>query len=87
MSSLHRRGPSGSPYFRHSSIDCSDEVRTARLTTDRLQPDLANGSMMGWAQYLRLEASEKGYEILDTSEMSLAEGVQRIVSCQINAPE
>jgi adenylate kinase family enzyme len=50
-------------------VDCSDAVRTARLTHDRNQPDLANENMMSWGRLLRKEARQKGYEILDTGSI------------------
>lgn len=50
-------------------VDCSDAVRTARLTHDRNQPDLANENMMRWGHFLRDEAKQKGYEILDTGSI------------------
>lgn len=50
-------------------VDCSDAVRTARLTHDRHQPGLANEKMMNWGNFLRDEAKQKGYEILDTGSI------------------
>jgi hypothetical protein len=61
-------------------VECDDQIRTARLTYDRQQPELANNSMMGWSRYLHQEAVEAGYEILDTGLASLSESVERIVS-------
>ena len=59
-------------------VECDDETRTSRLTHDRQQPELANESMMGWGRYLRQEALEAGYEILDTGVTPLAESIARI---------
>jgi len=56
-------------------VECDEFTRTRRLVHDRLQPELANESMMGWSRYLRLEAVEAGYEILDTTSLSLADSV------------
>jgi len=56
-------------------VECDEFTRTRRLVHDRLQPELANESMMGWSRYLHLEAVEAGYEILDTSNLSLADSV------------
>lgn len=51
-------------------FDCSDEVRTKRLHA-RNQPDLANKDMMNWAKLLRDESKNRGYDIIDTSDMSI----------------
>jgi hypothetical protein len=56
-------------------VECDDFTRTRRLTHDRLQPELSNESMMGWSRYLHQETVEAGYEILDTTNRSLAESV------------
>jgi hypothetical protein len=61
-------------------VECDNETRTARLTNDRQQPELANDSMMGWSWYLHQEALEVGCEILDTGGVPLAESVRRIVN-------
>ncbi len=60
-------------------VDCEDEVRIARLTQDRNQPELADANMMNWARYLREEAVREGCEILDTSSLSLKESVARVL--------
>jgi hypothetical protein len=54
-------------------IDCDDRTRARRLLEDRQQPELVTDDMMNWARYLRLEAQAHGYEILDTSTLSLHE--------------
>jgi hypothetical protein len=61
-------------------IDCDDATRTLRLMENRNQPELANPTMMNWASFLRREASEGGYEIMDTSRMPLDASVYRIVT-------
>lgn len=61
-------------------VECDDDTRTRRLTSDRLQPELANESMMGWSRYLHREALEAGCEILDTSNLSLSESVSSVLS-------
>ena len=58
--------------------DCSDDVRHARLRTDRNQPELANPTMMSWARYLREEAWNGGFEILDTERLPLTECVDYV---------
>jgi hypothetical protein len=60
-------------------IDCDDETRARRLTVDRMQPQLADATMMNWARYLRSEAIKGGYEILDTSGRQLSDSVQYVV--------
>ena len=61
-------------------VDCSDSVRTARLTQDRRQPDLANENMMGWARFLREEAIRGGYEILDTGSTPFSSSVDQLMT-------
>jgi hypothetical protein len=59
-------------------VDCDDEMRTHRLLTCRNQPELANPTMMNWAAFLRREAREGGYEVLDTTKISLETGIERV---------
>ena len=61
-------------------VECDDSTRTRRLTEDRLQPELANESMMGWSRYLHREAVQAGYPILDTTNVSLSESVTYVLS-------
>ncbi|MGF7183225.1 hypothetical protein [Tunturiibacter psychrotolerans] len=61
-------------------VECDDYTRARRLTHDRSKPELANESMMGWSRYLHQEAVEAGYEILDTTDLSLAESVRAVHS-------
>ncbi|HEX4319879.1 MAG TPA: hypothetical protein VHZ52_03190 [Acidobacteriaceae bacterium] len=61
-------------------VECDDATRTARLTHDRLQPELANESMMGWSRCLHQETLAAGYEILDTTALSLAESTQYVLA-------
>ena len=61
-------------------VECDDYTRRQRLTHDRLQPELANESMMGWSRYLRQEALEAGYQILDTTKLSLPDSVRAVLS-------
>ncbi|RUM05535.1 AAA family ATPase [Rhizobium chutanense] len=60
-------------------IDCDDETRARRLSIDRGQPDLANPDMMNWAAFLRREAETYGCENLDTSNLTLEQGVERVL--------
>ena len=61
-------------------VDCDDEKRSKRLPFERRQPELANEKMMNWARYLRSEAKRRGCEILDTSSLSLDEGVSYVMA-------
>ena len=61
-------------------VECDDATRTARLTHDRRQPELANESMMGWSRYLHQETIAAGYEILDTTALSLTESIQHVLA-------
>jgi hypothetical protein len=60
-------------------VERDDSTRTHRLTHDRVQPELANESMMGWARYLHQEAIDAGCEILDTTNLSLADSVRAVL--------
>lgn len=61
-------------------VECDDSTRIWRLAHDRLQPELANESMMGWSRYLHREAFETGCEILDTTNLSLSDSVKYVLS-------
>lgn len=60
-------------------VECDDETRNARLTHDRLQPELANENMSGWSRYLHQEAVEAGCDILDSGTTGVVESIERIV--------
>ena len=59
-------------------VDCDDATRRRRLSLHRMQPELADQSMMDWARFLRDEATSAGCEILDTSALSLAASVEAV---------
>ena len=59
-------------------VDCEDRVRSRRLRGERQQSDLAGSTMMNWAEYLRREARAGGYDILDTSTLTLDRSVERV---------
>jgi predicted kinase len=61
-------------------VECDESTRTRRLTYDRQQPELANENMTGWSRYLHQEALDAGYEILDTTTLSLADSVRYVLS-------
>jgi predicted kinase len=57
-------------------VDCDDITRAKRLSGERDDPSLANERMMNWAAYLRVEARQAGYQILDTCQVTLDECVE-----------
>jgi adenylate kinase family enzyme len=59
-------------------VDCDDATRARRLTLARRQPDLVNQKMMDWAGFLRREAHEAGYEVLDTATVPLVACVELV---------
>jgi energy-coupling factor transporter ATP-binding protein EcfA2 len=61
-------------------VDRDDETRWKRLAIDRKQPELANEKMLNWARYLRSEARDRGCEIVNTSLLSLDEGVSYVMT-------
>ena len=69
----------GIEHARIICVECDDSTRTNRLTNDRLQPELANESMMGWSRYLHQEAIDAGYEVFDTTGLSPAESTAHVL--------
>lgn len=69
----------GMKHARIICVECDDVARTDRLTNDRLQPELANESMMGWSRYLHQEAIDVGYEVFDTTGLTPAESTTHIL--------
>ena len=67
-------------------VDCDDITRAERLSGERGQPSLATERMMNWAAYLRTEAMQAGYEILDTSQTKLEERVEYLHAC-LHSPD
>jgi ABC-type taurine transport system ATPase subunit len=61
-------------------VDCDDATRAHRLSLRRGQSELANPTMMNWAEVLRAEAELAGCDILDTSTASLDTCVERVCS-------
>jgi hypothetical protein len=59
-------------------LDCSPEVRSARLRGPRQQPELDTERMDSWAAYLRGQADALGLEVIDTSELDIAAVADRI---------
>jgi RNase adaptor protein for sRNA GlmZ degradation len=67
-------------------VDCDDATRTHRLVTSRRQPELANPDMMNWAAYLREEAKEGGYDVLDTTHLALEKCVEQVCAVLLTMP-
>jgi hypothetical protein len=61
-------------------VECDDSTRVRRLTHERAQPELANEAMIGWSRYLHSEALAAGYEILNTTNLSLSDSVKVVLS-------
>jgi hypothetical protein len=59
-------------------VDCDDATRVHRLVASRMQPELANPEMLNWAAHLRREARDGGYEVLDASQIPLADSVAHV---------
>ncbi len=64
-------------------IDCNDEIRYSRLQ-ERGQPELANQTMMNWANHLRNEALQNKLFILDTGSFSLEQSTSRLLTHIVN---
>jgi len=60
-------------------IDCSHEVREARLRGERDQPELASRRMAEWAAYMRGQADALDLPIVDTSTVTVAEATRILV--------
>jgi dephospho-CoA kinase len=61
-------------------VDCSHEVREARLRGPRKQPDLASRDMAAWAAYLRGQADALALPVLDTSALTIGAATDRLAS-------
>jgi dephospho-CoA kinase len=59
-------------------IDCTHEIREARLRTERGQPELASRDMTAWAAYLRGQADALHLPVLDTSALSVSEATDAL---------
>ena len=59
-------------------LDCSTEVREARLRIHRQQPELANPQMDNWAAYLRGQADALNLPVIDTTLLSVEEVADRL---------
>ncbi|TFG52840.1 MAG: hypothetical protein E4H37_04860 [Gemmatimonadales bacterium] len=61
-------------------LDCTPEVRRARLMDSRLQPELATEQMDKWAAYLRGQADALGLQVIDTSDIDTTTAVNRLIA-------
>jgi hypothetical protein len=59
-------------------LDCSSEIRDARLRGPRAQPELASARMDSWAAYLRGQADALDLPVIDTTLLSVAEVADRL---------
>ena len=59
-------------------LDCSADVRAARLRGPRQQPELANVRMDHWAAYLRGQADALKLPVIDTSLLTLTEATEQL---------
>jgi hypothetical protein len=59
-------------------LDCSSDVRAARLRGPRLQPELATDRMDHWAVYLRGQADALNLAVIDTSLLSVTEAARQL---------
>ena len=59
-------------------LECSSEVRAARLRGPRGQPELSDARMDHWAAYLRGQADALGLPVIDTSGMTVAEAAHQL---------
>jgi thymidylate kinase len=66
-------------------IDCSEAEMIRRLRSDRGQPDLANESMKTWSAYLRKQAEERRLPVIETSRLSIGDGVKELREILTNA--
>lgn len=61
-------------------IDCSPEVRSARLHGPRGQGELVTARMDNWAAYLRGQADALGLTIIDTTRSTVGEAARQLES-------
>jgi catechol 2,3-dioxygenase-like lactoylglutathione lyase family enzyme len=59
-------------------LDCSSDVRAARLRGPRQQPELATDRMDQWAVYLRGQADALDLPVIDTSLSTVAETADQL---------
>jgi len=60
-------------------FDCTDEERKRRLVEARNQPELATDRMMDWARYLREKCIGENCQIIDNTNMTVEENINRLL--------
>ena len=61
-------------------LDCSATVRSARLRGPREQPELITPQMDQWAVYLREEARVRGLPIIDTTDSTIDQSMEKLAT-------
>jgi hypothetical protein len=61
-------------------LDCTPDVRHARLVGPRKQPELSDSRMDCWAAYLRGQADALDLPVIDTSELEIDAVVDALVA-------
>ena len=59
-------------------VDCEPVERNRRLCNERRQPELANAQMDCWAAYLRGQADALNLPIIDTSQNSMGQSLEKL---------
>ena len=59
-------------------LDCSSDVRGARLRGPRQQPELADARMDQWAAYLRGQADSLDLAVIDTTALSVGQAADQL---------
>jgi len=59
-------------------VECAHDVRERRLREARHQPELATADMRAWAAYLRGQADALHLPILDTTTLTVDQGVEEL---------
>lgn len=59
-------------------LECSSEVRGARLRGPRQQPELADARMEQWAAYLRGQADALQLVVIDTTSLTVGEAADQL---------
>ena len=59
-------------------FDCSDKIRNQRLIA-RGHVEIANETMINWANYLRRECISRGCKVIDTSDLTIEQSVSRLI--------
>jgi hypothetical protein len=80
-STVLRSAGAGTQWNAHVVLlDCAPDVRAARLSGPRGQPDLANDRMDTWAAYLRGQADALGLPVIDTTRLTVEGAAQQLLA-------